>query len=160
MRRNFRAPWSNSLTITTGLVLVALLLGIVFVQGTPRIIIAAILLASCLLMVRGYSVQDGRLYVHRLAWNNSFNLAKLKDVEACPDITNGSVRLFGIGGLFSSTGNFRNQELGNYRAYLTDSKNAVVLTFSDECIVISPDDPEEFVRAVREEYRRAFRRSA
>lgn len=160
MRRNFRAPWSNSLTITTGLVLAALLLGLVFLQGAPRLIVAAILLASFLLMVRGYSIQNGRLYIHRLAWNNSFSLAELKDVEACPDITNGSIRLFGIGGMFSSTGSFRNQELGNYRAYLTDSKNAVVLTFSNECFVISPDDPEEFVRVVREEYRRVFRRGA
>ena len=137
--------------------MVALLLGLIFLQGAARLIIAAVFLASFLLMVRGYSVQDGKLLIHRLAWNNTYNLAELNDVEACPDITNGSIRLIGIGGLFSASGSFRNQELGEYHAYLTDSKNAVVLTFFDECIVISPEEPEEFVRTVREEYRRIRR---
>ncbi len=140
--------------VTTSLVLVVFLLGFVLVQGIGRYIIATVLLASTLLIVRGYSVQNGKLFIHRLLWNNTFDLAKLTDVEACPDITDGSIRLFGIGGFFSSVGNFRNQQISDYKAYLTNSKNAVVLYFFDERIVVSPEDPEGFVRAVRDEYRR------
>ena len=59
-----------------------------------------------------------------------------------------SLRIFGNGGLFSVCGRFRNRELGHYRAFVTDPKNAVVLRFGEQTIVISPEGPKEFVEAL------------
>jgi hypothetical protein len=57
-----------------------------------------------------------------------------------------SIRTFGIGGVFSICGFYWNNVLGAYRAFVTDPKQTVVLTFSKRNIVISPASPEDFVR--------------
>ena len=59
--------------------------------------------------------------------------------------TVGSLRTFGIGGLFGYIGRFRNRRIGGYTAYVTDALNSVVLRFPDKTFVLSPDDPQAFV---------------
>lgn len=54
---------------------------------------------------------------------------------------------FANGGLFAFVGNFHTSDLGAYRAYVTDGMKAVVLKFTDKTIVVSPDEPEEFIAA-------------
>ncbi len=149
-RTSFRAPWSTTLTLTTVIFVCVLILGVLFTDGWPSVLIAAILLGGLLLSVTGYSLKNGRLYIHRLVWRNSLELAKLTSLEIRPDATQGSIRVLGIGGMFSSVGYFNNSLLGRYRAYLTDAQRAVVLDFDGQVVVISPDDPHEFARAVRE----------
>ena len=61
----------------------------------------------------------------------------------------GSLRTMGIGGLFGFVGYFHNEILGSYRAYATNELNTVVLVFDGETIVVTPDDPEAFVEAVK-----------
>ena len=73
-------------------------------------------------------------------------LATIFDVN--PGALMGSVRLMGIGGLFAFIGTFRNELLGVYRAYATDGENAVVLDINGSTIVVTPDSPGEFVKAV------------
>lgn len=146
----FRAPWSNSLTISTLFFVVLLGIGVIITNGLPSILIAVILLGGLLLSVTGYSIKNGRLYIHRLGWRHSLDLTKLTSLEIRPDATQGSIRVFGMGGMFASVGYFNNALLGRYRAYLTDAQRAVVLDFDGQVVVISPDDPHEFARAVRE----------
>ncbi len=148
MNLYFRAPWSNTLKLSTSLFLI--LLGVLFFisDGFVPYLIAAILLTSLLLSVSGYSVKDGKLLVHRLLWRTSFDLKLLSGMEVQPYATVGSIRLLGVGGLFASVGRFRSQALGDYRAYITDPKNTVVLDFSGEIVVITPADPLAFERAV------------
>ena len=124
--------------------------GVIFTDGWPSALIAAILLAGLLFSVTGYSLKNDRLYIHRLGWRHSLELAKLTSLEIRPDATQGSIRVLGIGGMFASVGYFNNSLLGRYRAYLTDAQRAVVLDFDGQVVVISPDDPHEFARAVRE----------
>ena len=62
----------------------------------------------------------------------------------------GSIRLFGNGGVFCFIGYYRNAILGNYRAYVTDYAKSVILEFGGRKILVSPDDPEAFVEALRE----------
>jgi len=40
-----------------------------------------------------------------------------------------------------------------FRAFVTDRANCVVMEFGKKTIVISPDNPQAFVEAVREELR-------
>ncbi|MFN7139357.1 MAG: PH domain-containing protein, partial [Limisphaerales bacterium] len=86
--------------------------------------------------------------IHRLGWVTKFNLGELQSFAADPTAMDGSIRLFGNGGLFAFTGLFRNKKLGNYRAFATDPKRAVVLRLKERVIVVTPDDPFRFVEVL------------
>ncbi|MEM8600825.1 MAG: PH domain-containing protein [Bacteroidota bacterium] len=142
---HFPASWGTKLKVLTT-VFVAILVGVSITAGTIGTIIAlVILLLSLGLGVRGYSLSDDTLYVHRFGWATRYQLADLTSADLAPYATLGSVRTFGIGGLFGFVGYFRNETLGSYLAYVTDAENTVVLKFGDKPIVISPADPAAFV---------------
>jgi hypothetical protein len=148
MRKHFRAPWGAKLKLTTGLFAVALIAVAVTTGGWGSAVALIILVAAAAFAVRGYSVVDGRLLIHRLGWATKFDLADLTRVEVDPGATMGSLRSLGIGGLFGFVGRFYNQVLGSYRAYATNDLNTVVMVFDGETIVVTPDDPQAFVEAV------------
>jgi len=158
VRTHFGAPWCRSVkAITFGVIgLAAVLCGVQMVTRLPylvsslNILIFAVILQSLFLGVNGYSIKDGKLMIHRLGWATKFDLAKLSGFERNPRALMGSIRLFGNGGIFCYLGYFRNGLLGRYRAYVTDTAKCVVLEFGGNKIVISPDDPEVFVEALRE----------
>lgn len=156
----FRAPWAASLKLMTVL-LVALLLGIVLIglfggdidNGLWLLAMVMmpllILLVAMAFMIRGYDLEANTLRVHRLGWYTRLDLAGLSSVEADPVAMMGSTRVFGNGGLFCFAGRFRNRQLGTYRAFATDPRQAVVLRLRDRTVVITPDDPEKFLDEVR-----------
>ena len=109
------------------------------------IIVVAI---SALFMVRGYAVTADEILVRRPLWSTRFERARLQSAAIDPEALRGSIRLFGNGGLFSFTGVFRSPKLGRYRAYVTDPRRSVILRFADRVVVISPADPQAFVRDV------------
>ena len=115
-----------------------MLLPLLFVAGTAPF------------MVRGYSVTNGALIIHRLGWDFRIELDSLISIDADPAALNGSIRLAGNGGLFAFCGWFRNRKLGVYRAFCTDTAHAVVLRFPDRTVVVTPDQPEKFVAAIKE----------
>ena len=110
----------------------------------PLLVVAT----SVLFMVRGYVVTADEILVRRPLWSTRFERAKLESAAVDPAALRGSIRLFGNGGLFSFTGLFRSPKLGRYRAYVTDPSRSVVLRFADRVVVISPADPDAFVRDV------------
>lgn len=148
MRQHFKAPWGTKLWVMTAGVLAILVVALVTVKGWAALLLVAIVGLALALTVRGYSVLDGQLLIHRLGWATRFDLADLTSVEFSPGATIGSIRTMGIGGLFGFVGHFRNEILGSYRAYATDEENTVILDFSGEKIVVTPDSPVEFVAAV------------
>lgn len=158
--RHFKSPWGLPLkAITSGVS--CLLLGISayslwqMLNGSAAATLTAVLsplviLAICsLFTVRGYTVSVDQLIVHRLGWSNAIDLSDLLSADFVPGVMQGSLRAFANGGLFAFAGNFHNRDLGAYRAYVTDGMKAVALRFADKTIVVSPDDPEEFMAAVR-----------
>jgi transcriptional regulator with XRE-family HTH domain len=154
VRTHFRAPWCNSIKIITAIV-VALVLALPFIIPARSYLWVSTVcwggLLFCLFFsVQGYSVRAGQLHVHRLGWVTRFDLARLSAFDVNPHAMMGSVRLFGIGGLFCILGHFRNGVLGHYRAYATDPSRSVVMEFGDRKIVVSPDDPLAFVEALRD----------
>lgn len=148
--KTYQAPWSTSLVVVS--VLTTALLGPVGVLtgwiGHPvaSVLCAVILLGSAAFTIRGYAVTREAILVRRLFWSTRLPLAGLQSAEADPEAMRASIRLFGNGGLFSFTGLFRNRALGNYRAYVTDPRRAVILRFAQRTVVLSPADPQEFVR--------------
>ena len=148
MREHFFAPWSTKLKLMTGGLAAILIVAAAVTAGPGSLAILAILLAAAAFSIRGYSVMDGRLLIHRLGWSNKFDLAELVSAEVSPGATMGSLRTMGIGGLFGFVGHFHNEILGSYKAFATNEFNTVVLVFGNQTIVVTPDDPEEFVQAV------------
>ena len=153
MRHHFSAPWSSKLKAMTGLVLGILIVASIASGGVGAPLTIGIVVVCAALAVRGYSVVNGELLVHRLGWATRFDLARLSRVEVSPGAMQGSVRTWGIGGLFSSVGYFRNAVLGSYRAYATNEANTVVLDFEGDTIVVTPDSPLEFVAAIEAQRR-------
>lgn len=157
----FGAPFGRMLKLTTALALFVCfgipLIGLFSYSEFPGPLLWSMMLLPLLFvagaaafMIRGYSVTEGMLVIHRLGWNFHLELGSLISAEADPSALSGSIRLAGNGGLFAFCGWFRNQKLGVYRAFCTDTAHAVVLRFRDRTIVVTPDQPEKFVEAVKE----------
>lgn len=107
-----------------------------------------VVVACVLFVIRGYSVVPGTLEIHRLLWTTRIPLEGLKEIRSEPGAMRGSLRLCGNAGLFSFTGWFWNKPLGIYRAFVTDTHRTVVLRVAKRTLVLSPADPEAFVRDV------------
>ncbi len=145
---HFRAPWGTKLWAVTLVILAIVVYGVVTSGPPTSLVLVGVTLLAAAFMVRGYSVVDGKLLVHRLGWSTKFDLANLEAAEFSPHATMGSIRVMGVGGLFGFIGSFRNELLGMYRAYATDSTNTVVLDFGGSKVVVTPDNPAEFVAAL------------
>jgi len=159
--KEYAAPWGRLLVGMTAFstlvcvgVSVAIALNPAEGPGVERISRGAAILPMLVLvialffMVRGYVVTADEILVRRLLWNTRFERSRLQSASIEPDALRGSIRLFGNGGLFSFTGLFRSPKLGRYRAYVTDPARTVILRFADRIVVMSPEDPNAFVRDV------------
>lgn len=101
-----------------------------------------------LFVVTGYEIEGTVLRVRRLLWATAVPLDGLERAWCDPQAMKGSLRVWGNGGLFSFTGLFQNAALGRYRAFVTDATRAVVLKRARGSVVVSPADPESFLRHV------------
>lgn len=72
----FRATYSPSLKITTAVILAILFLAGGLGGTTGLLISGALIPASLLLVITGFSVQRGNLVVHSLVWSKSFDLCE------------------------------------------------------------------------------------
>ncbi len=150
--KTYSAPWSTLLIVISALItvicisvtLLPLVLG-----GTPSWWFASgfLLIVLCApFTIRAYTITSDAILIHRLFWKTRLPLTGLKSAQFQFEAMNRSIRLCGNGGVFSFTGWFRNKLLGNYRAFVTDHHNTIVLRFATRTIVISPASPEDFVQ--------------
>jgi PH (Pleckstrin Homology) domain-containing protein len=154
----FRAPWSASLrtmTVTSMGVMALVVMGAIVAR--PPLLAAVLLIALPLIIVastvagrvRGYTLTEDAITVHRGLWDTRLPLTGLRSVTGDVDAMRGSIRMLGNGGVFAFTGRFWNSKLGWYRAYATDPGRAVVLRYANRTIVISPHDPQHFIMRAR-----------
>lgn len=161
MYQKFGARWSNRLKMITIFIL-AICIGIpitsfnrLYHQGADTwaifLLFIPVLIAvgSFFFAIRSYVITDSQIIVNHIGWNRTFDIDQLTKATYEPHVTAGSVRVWGNGGLFSFSGYFRNSTLRSYRAYMTNAADAVVLRFGEDIVVISPDDPEKFVEALK-----------
>ena len=159
-RLEYDAPFCGLLWIVSGLA-TALLVSLPVIgwvalppqgSGFARLLMVVtpltILIGAVPFMVRGYRIEPGRLAIRRLGWSTRLSLRELQSAEASPRAMKGSLRLMGNGGLFVFAGWFWSRTLGRYRAFVTDPSRSVVLRFQDRTVVVSPDAPDEFARAL------------
>lgn len=117
-------------------------------RGLLALLPVLILVVAALFCVRGYVITADDLLIRRLLWNTRLRRADLESATADREALRGSIRLFGNGGLYSFTGLFRSRALGRYHAYVTDPARTVILRFKHRIIVVSPENPEAFVRDI------------
>jgi hypothetical protein len=98
---------------------------------------------------KGYAIQDGQLVILRPFKVKNYPLEDIQSVTSVDrDSLKGSLRIFGVGGLFGYYGLFRNSTYGNMIWYATRRDQFVAIERSNgKTIVITPDDPESFVSA-------------
>ena len=147
MREHFSAPWGMKLKIATAVLGLTLVIAAFAADGWGSLVAVGIGLIAATFAIRGYSIVDGVLLIHRLGWSTKYDLAGLKNSRFEPGATMGSIRAMGIGGLFGFVGHYHNAMLGSYKAYATDESRTVVMEFARETIVVTPGDPLAFVEA-------------
>jgi len=163
MHRFDVAPWSTSLKVLSAFSLVVLVGVPWFVKRVvPPVRIvdwvvpfvawtcAVVTIGSILFVITGYEADHNQLVIHRLLWPAArVDIRGLTRVWHDPAALRGSFRVFGNGGLFSFSGLFWNRALGRYRLFATDPKRAVVMALPARTVVVTPEDPEAFIRDVR-----------
>jgi transcriptional regulator with XRE-family HTH domain len=150
IRKDYSSPWDKQLKIMTAVVCAILIAGTIFVPGIYAFIPVALLICCLFLGVQGYSLRDGQLLIHRLGWSTRYPLSEITELTVNPQAMVGSIRVFGIGGLFGYIGYFRNTILGKYLAFVTDRSKCLVVGLGEKRIVISPDAPEEMRAAIEQ----------
>jgi hypothetical protein len=163
MHRVAVAPWSTSLKVMSAISLVIL-------AGVPWLVkrtvppdaftnwvvsfvtwaCVVVVIGSLLLVIRAYELDRSQLVVHRLLWPTRIDIRGLTRVWHDPAALKGSLRVLGNGGLFSFSGLFYNRALGRYRLFGTDPKRAVVMLMTARAVVVTPEDPDAFIRVVHD----------
>jgi hypothetical protein len=135
-----------SLVVAVILAVVAILTRNVLVAGLGT----ALVLLTFAWAPRGYTVAGQILTVHRLAGNVRIPLQEIRELRpGAADDFQGVIRLFGNGGLFGYYGLFQTTKLGKCTWYVTDRNKTVVIVTGAKTIIISPDDVDGFLAAVR-----------
>ena len=150
--KHHKASWSQGLVLWS-LLLTGLFLWAAFVSfkhgGSFSLLKGSLLVAlplgCALFTIRGYTITADAILIHRLFWATRLPLAGLKSARFEMGATQWSIRA-GNGGFFSCTGFRYNRSLGFHRVFATDGMRTVVLRYLHRTVVVSPADPEAFVR--------------
>jgi hypothetical protein len=121
---------------------------ILFATGSLLLVCLA---GSVLLKIRGYELTQSYLVIKYGFSGRKIPIADIREVSVQPNALGGSRREAANGGLWSFLGSFYSPRLGQCRAYVSDPQNTVVITLPEQTIVISPDDPNRFMQAVKKQ---------
>ncbi|HTA30285.1 MAG TPA: PH domain-containing protein [Candidatus Cybelea sp.] len=161
---SFRPSVSHSLMVSTALASVMLLvMGVCFLvigyqnpaPGQRKVFFAAgalalgLLIGSLAFRIRSYEMSGGNLIVKVGFGEKLFPLTGLEKVEITEAPFSGAWRTLGVGGLWSYYGRFRSAQLGAFRAYATSSASGVLLVWPDKKVLITPQEPEQFLQAMK-----------
>ncbi len=147
----FSASYDRTTKIISAVVCCGLLAVILAVRNPVLIGLSLlVILVSFAYSPRGYFLEGGSLSVKRLVGTARIPLDNVHEVRRAVGVDfGGAIRLWGSGGLFGYYGLFRSATLGKSTWYLTNRTNAVVLVTAAKTVLLSPDDPEQFLAAIR-----------
>jgi hypothetical protein len=145
------APMSSAIKVITGIVLVmtvALLLAAVKVCS---LLFGGAALGTVVFFCYLYAPIAYELTGDQLTVQFRLGQKVFPGVTRCGTLTGRppmGLRLWGNGGLFAATGIFWNKTYGVYRAYVTSARyqDYVLVSTRTQKILISPENPEEFVK--------------
>lgn len=154
------APWNKALKLTTSMVIL-IMSWVVFetlfiIEGLTGYFLSG--MAVCVIFLtylfspRGYSLDDKHLTINRLVGGISIPYSQILTVEIVENVKF-SLRVFGVGGVFSWYGSFfveNGSNLGVAKVYATSFRRMVRIETSKRTYYLSPADPEGFAKAVKE----------
>lgn len=100
-----------------------------------------------------YRVDANDITVHRPGSDIRFLRSDIRCVQLVQkENLQGTVRLFGVGGLFGYSGQFSHSKLGCMTWYATKHRDQVVLIelYNNRKIIVTPDEPEQFIAQLSE----------
>lgn len=121
-----------------------------FIPIFISVFLLLIYLGTFLFKPTNYSLTNEEIIIHRPLKDikidrRIISSAGLLDKEKLK----GTIRMFGVGGLFGYWGNFANSKIGSMTWYATRRNNTVLITtIKNKKIVLTPNDPESFVAAL------------
>ncbi|HWR51499.1 MAG TPA: PH domain-containing protein [Bryobacteraceae bacterium] len=151
-RAEFTASYDRSTKIISAVVCVFLLVSSLAAQQVFVSVISVVIVALAFAYSpRGYIISSsGTITVRRLIGNVRFPLEGVREARrTTADDVRGSVRLWGSGGMFGYYGLFRTSKLGKCWWYVTNRQNIVVLITDAGTALLSPDDVDGFLGAIR-----------
>lgn len=96
---------------------------------------------------RAYSINNDSIIIHRYIGGVDINKEDVKSIEMIDkDQLRGTIRTFGVGGLFGYFGKFWNKKIGKLAMYATRMDRVILITTNfDTKIIITPDEVEKFI---------------
>jgi hypothetical protein len=143
----YKASLDKTAIIIT--ILVSLLFGalIIFNFILPLAILLLIVYLICWhLKPLNYEIKAEEIIIRRLIKSVHINRTDIENLTLIDKYKlSGTIRTFGVGGLFGWYGKFSNNELGDMSWYLTRrDKPILIISKTGKKILISPDDAEAF----------------
>jgi len=114
-----------------------------YVMLTGVIVLLLAILGGCFLFAPlAYSIHNNTFFIHRRIGKISIPIEKIKNVSIlAKNELKGTIRTFGVGGLFGYFGKFYHKNQGNLTYYATKRENIILLVTDDlSKIIITPDD--------------------
>lgn len=149
-----RLYWSTLLI--SSLLVIGVIAGLVLLLFGNKVgiflvaIPAAIITYTFLLAIKGYVINDKEIIIIRIGSNITIPLSGIKNAFVDASAMAGSVRLFGVSGMFSNSGLFKNRKLGKYTAYATNPAFSVVVESKKRYFVLTPEKTDPFVTEILE----------
>ena len=114
----------------------------ILIHAGTILLFVTILLISWLYAPKSYTFENNELSINRPIGKVKIKLADIKQVRKLDEKeTEGTIRTFGVGGLFGYFGKFHIPKIGHSTFYSTQQKNKIlIVTNNDKKIVITPDD--------------------
>ena len=153
-----RSKAMNYLTIASFIIIIASIVYVLFMmiyQHMPIwegvlviLILVGALFAPFLTYPQYIIVTDEGIGIHTLARTRLIPYSNIETIERLDKscIQGGTIRLFGIGGMLGNIGWFRNNQLGTFRAYITDTEKAFLIRLKEgKPIAISVSEPDDFM---------------
>ena len=149
----YKASLDKTAIIITNLV--TLLFGalIVFNFILPLAILLLVIYLICMLLKPlGYEITEDELIIRRLIKSVRISRSDIESLELKDKSDlKGTVRTFGVGGLFGWYGKFANSQLGDMTWYVTRRDKPILIIKKDsKKIMISPDEAEAFLKEYKE----------
>ncbi|MBY0477742.1 MAG: PH domain-containing protein [Chitinophagaceae bacterium] len=117
------------------------------------LLIAPILLSLIYLFVlffkpAGYRISDRTVFINRIVGEKKILFSSIEHISTIrKKEVKGTIRTFGVGGLFGYFGEFSNSKFGRMTWYVTHMDRLILITTTDKRhFIISPDKQDEFIR--------------
>ncbi|HLP49953.1 MAG TPA: PH domain-containing protein [Chitinophagales bacterium] len=96
----------------------------------------------------GYTVTADAVIIHRPLSKVTILKSQITEVsQPTEGDMKWTIRTFGVGGLFGYFGKFTNTAIGGMTWYATRRENYVLLRLANKRIILTPDEPKQFIAA-------------